>query len=683
MAQKPSLFALLVGCDVYLPNSTPEGSYPSLRGCVQDATRVEQFLRTRAGLTDDRLIRLTSTAGPGGHPVEPPGRRPTYENIVHGFRDLTRRARAGDHVYVHYSGHGGRCPTIVPKVKGPTATDESLVPIDIGNTSARYVRDVEIARLLKEMTDKGLVVTLVLDCCHSGGATRAVRRADDLAGVRGVDFVDPTVRPADSLVLTAAELAAPPAGVARGLAPADSATGCVVLAACRPFELAREFMFDGGPSQGALTYWFLKLVGPGEAGLTFRTVFDQVVARIHDQFPAQTPMLFGNADRAVLGGEAIPATAAVAVTGVSGKSVTLAAGQAALVEVGAEFAVYPAAADPADPKARVAAVRVTAVRPHDATADVIETFQAHGVQPGHRAVPIGVPLRLVRKVDVLRPDGRPPTDADSALKRVAAALTGQPWVAPVGRAGEPADFVVTTDPRGTAYRICDGSDVPVPVRPELPAADPASAPAVVARLAHLARFQAVRALDNPDPLSPLRGKVVVELLQAPAGFQKGDPTTGLKPFPAGTVPRLAPGAWVVLQVTNRSAQPVNVVLLDLSSDWSVSIAHPDDRFLTVAPGEEPLRLPLQALLPEGLTGGRDTLKVIATVDPPPGFELLTLPALDRPIPPAAQRVGAARAVGPLAALLEAVGADRPTRALTTGGVPSRGWAVGHAEVEVG
>ena len=683
MAQKPTLFALLVGCDVYLPNSTPAGSYPSLRGCVQDATRVEQFLRARAGLTDDRLIRLTSTAGPGGQPVEPPGRRPTYENIVHGFRSLTKRAKAGDHVYVHYSGHGGRCPTIVPKVKGPAATDETLVPIDIGTKTARYVRDVELAKLLKEMTDKGLVVTAVLDCCHSGGATRAVRRADDPTGIRGVDFVDRTERPADSLVLTADELATPPAGTPRGVAPADAeATGCVVLAACRPFELAREFMFDGGPSQGALTYWYLKLVGAGADGLTFRTVFDQVVARIHDQFPAQTPMLFGNPDRAVLGGAAGPAAPTVAVTGVSGRSVTLAAGQAALVEVGAEFAVYPPAADLRDPAARVAAVRVTAVRPNDATAEVTETFGPRGIQPGHRAVPIGAPLRLVRKVDVLRPDGRPPTDGDGPLRRAAAALAGQAWVAPVARPGDPADFVVTTDPRGTAYRICDGSDVPVPVRPELPAADPASAPAVVARLAHLARFQAVGG-STTRTRSPLRGKVVVELLQAPPGFQKGDPTAGLKPFPVGAVPRLAAGTWVVLQVTNRSAQPVNVVVLDLSSDWSVSIAHSDDRFLTVVPGEEPLRLPLQAVLPEGQTSGHDTLKVIATVDPPPGFELLTLPPLDRPIPPAAERAGRRGRPARSASLLAAVAADRPTRALTTGGVPTRGWTVGHVKVEVG
>ncbi len=243
----PAFYALVIGIDLYLPNSTPEGSYPSLRGCVRDATRVEEFLRQKAGLTDDNLIRLTSTPNAAGKPNEPPAQLPTYENIVNGFRELTRRAKADDHVYIHFSGHGGRCPTLVPEVKGSVATDEALVPLDIGNPKARYVRDVEVARLLKEMTDKKLVVTVVFDCCHSGGATREVRRKDDPTGVRGVDFVDRTKRPTESLVGTAAELAdaTPPEdptrgpGQTRGVAPADAAaTRCVVLAACRPFELA-------------------------------------------------------------------------------------------------------------------------------------------------------------------------------------------------------------------------------------------------------------------------------------------------------------------------------------------------------------------------------------------------------------------------------------------------------------
>ncbi len=242
---------------------------------------------------------------------------------------------------------------------------------------------------------------------------------------------------------------------------------------------------------------------------------------------------------------------------------------------------------------------------------------------------------------------------------------------------------MTTDKAGQFYRICDASDVPIEVRPPLATDDPAAPKAVVGRLAHLARFHAVQALENLDPLSPLRDGVKVELLQTPAGFQKGSPTTGLKPYPAGVVPRLKPGDWVVLSVANNSKKAINVVVLDLASDWSVSIAHPEERFLTVEPNGEPLRLALQAALPPDSATGFDVLKVVATVDPPAGFELLALPPLDQPVPPAAQRGGVTRSAGPLGALLAAVGADRPTRAMSTGAQPTSAWAVRHVKVEVG
>jgi hypothetical protein len=139
---------------------------------------------------------------------------------------------------------------------------------------------------------------------------------------------------------------------------------------------------------------------------------------------------------------------------------------------------------------------------------------------------------------------------------------------------------------------------------------------------------------------------------------------------------------VVLSIANTASKPVNVVVLDLASDWSVSIAHPEEQFLTVEPNREPLRLALQAGLPTGQTTGHDVLKVIATVDPPSGFDVLTLPALDQPIPRSADR-STTRSAGPLGALMAAVAADKPSRALSTGGQPTGGWSVSHVEVEVG
>ncbi|HKB40565.1 MAG TPA: caspase family protein, partial [Gemmataceae bacterium] len=114
-----NLHALLIACNCYLPNLLAEGTYPSLGGCVRDVEHVEQFLRRRLGLSDERLIKLTSTDNGREEPREPPQRRPTYENMVAAFQKVTDLTAKGDQVYIHYSGHGGRTPTIVPKLKGP------------------------------------------------------------------------------------------------------------------------------------------------------------------------------------------------------------------------------------------------------------------------------------------------------------------------------------------------------------------------------------------------------------------------------------------------------------------------------------------------------------------------------------------------------------------------------------
>ena len=41
-----------------------------------------------------------------------------------------------------YSGHGGRVTTVYPDLKTEEGLDETLVPFDIGNTEAQYLRDI-------------------------------------------------------------------------------------------------------------------------------------------------------------------------------------------------------------------------------------------------------------------------------------------------------------------------------------------------------------------------------------------------------------------------------------------------------------------------------------------------------------------------------------------------------------
>jgi hypothetical protein len=261
--QTPNFYALLIGIDFYFPHDLPDGRYKNLRGCVQDINHVETYLKDTFNLTPDQIIKLTASASENpNQPKEPQELLPTYENIVAKFKEITAKAQPQDRVYIHYSGHGGRAKTIFESLKGFGGLDEALVPTDIGQPNSRYLRDIEFAKLLEEMVEKELVVTLVLDSCHSGGATREMSGDDR---IRGEGFIDTTPRPTDSLVASLQELAqnwqtstenSRNITVVNGLLPEPK--GYTLIAACRDHEFAYEKVFEGTERNGALTYFLLK-----------------------------------------------------------------------------------------------------------------------------------------------------------------------------------------------------------------------------------------------------------------------------------------------------------------------------------------------------------------------------------------------------------------------------------------
>lgn len=250
--QTPNLYALLIGIDYYLPGRLPDGtSYKSLGGCVRDINRVESYLEKT--LKPKQIFKLVSEILNTKEAAQTQEQLPTYENIVAKFDELTDIAKKDDQVYIHYSGHGGRALTIYPELKGQGQTDEGLVPMDIANPNSRYLRDVEIVTLLKKMVDKGLVVTVVFDCCHSGGTTRG---DSDIRGLDGKP--DITLRSQESLVASREELLKnwlELTGGASRHANTDAwlpqSRDYVLLAACRPSELAYEYAFNGKERNGA------------------------------------------------------------------------------------------------------------------------------------------------------------------------------------------------------------------------------------------------------------------------------------------------------------------------------------------------------------------------------------------------------------------------------------------------
>src|SRR4028118_2233434 len=196
--QTPNIYALLIGIDGYNPNRL----YKNLKGAVRDINLVASYLLETLKIPSERVFKLTSPNLEVAETIETKDPKPTYENIVAQFNAITEIAQPGEQVYIYYSGHGGRATTIYPELRGGADQyDEGIVPMDVGDREGRYLRDVELATLLKRMTDKGLIVTLVLDSCHSGEATRG----DDVA-IRGAGETDTAPRDSESLVAQRQEL---------------------------------------------------------------------------------------------------------------------------------------------------------------------------------------------------------------------------------------------------------------------------------------------------------------------------------------------------------------------------------------------------------------------------------------------------------------------------------------------
>jgi hypothetical protein len=160
----PRKLALLVGINQY--SSAP------LEGCLTDVELQRQLLMHRFGFKREDIYTLTDE-------------KATRSGILEAFeKHLIEQAKPGDVVVYHYSGHGSRVfdpnPIIVePGSKG--GLNGTFVPVD-GNLPSGYpeqggtVKDImghTLFLLMSALNTEN--VTVVLDSCYSGGATRKHR----------------------------------------------------------------------------------------------------------------------------------------------------------------------------------------------------------------------------------------------------------------------------------------------------------------------------------------------------------------------------------------------------------------------------------------------------------------------------------------------------------------------------
>ena len=166
MKQK-KIFALFVGIDEYA------GPVSALSGSVNDAGRFSLYVEETYGNSMQLCMETLKNC------------EATRENIIRGFREHLGKARKNDVVLFYYSGHGSRQPS-APEFKEffPEGVDETLVCFDSRTPGGQDLADKEIAILLSEVAKCHPHIAVILDCCHSGSATR---EGDNNAKAKNID----------------------------------------------------------------------------------------------------------------------------------------------------------------------------------------------------------------------------------------------------------------------------------------------------------------------------------------------------------------------------------------------------------------------------------------------------------------------------------------------------------------
>lgn len=245
------LFFVFILCAVSLPAQTNR----ALLVAISDYPIENGWDETHASNDCELIIPMLKRNGYNSNHIRTLlDEKATKANIVKELANLARKAKAGDYIYLHFSGHGQQMAD--DNGDEPDGLDEAFIPYD---AHYRYVagkyegenhlRDDELEywtdRIRSEVGKEGNVI-VVLDACHSGTGTRIVEEDDYIRGTSYI-FASDNFEQEES-VTEAFRL---------NLRSESRLADVTVFSACQPDELNFEYK-TGSPATyyGSLTFFF-------------------------------------------------------------------------------------------------------------------------------------------------------------------------------------------------------------------------------------------------------------------------------------------------------------------------------------------------------------------------------------------------------------------------------------------
>jgi hypothetical protein len=350
---------------------------------------------------------------------------PTRQAIIDALGAVAKKARRGDFVYIQMGGHGIQQPAADVKDE-PDGMDEAFLPNDIENWVDRTkgipnaLPDNDIGSALDGIRSTGAFVWIVMDCCHSGTATRAAGLGEDDVVERKLD---PKIIgiPEAAFAAAAAEAAAANEG-ARGIGDEEKTRGLAVKAntdvpGAPQDPTGAESMVPGGmvaffaAQTVETTPEMLLPKGDAEAkkyGLFTHTIFEQVAQNPNITYrqlgqavmqaynaanrTRPTPLFEGKLDVPVFGTEPGEGVQQWPLK-IGASGLTLPAGKLHRLTVGTKLALVPS------PSSKIEdAIGYVEVR----TADNLKSTVAPVAHEGKRSLPAGEipPTAYARLTDI-------------------------------------------------------------------------------------------------------------------------------------------------------------------------------------------------------------------------------------------------------------------------------------------
>ncbi|CAD2220625.1 Caspase domain containing protein, putative [Angomonas deanei] len=141
--------ALLIGINYF-------GTSAELSGCVNDVKQELATFQQTGFPVDEMVILVDDDDFPNFTDY------PTRWNIIRYMAWLVKGAQEGDVLFMHYSGHG----TQTKSNDRYEEYDQVICPMDY--STAGCILDNDIFNILGRNLPKGVRLTVLFDCCHSG-----------------------------------------------------------------------------------------------------------------------------------------------------------------------------------------------------------------------------------------------------------------------------------------------------------------------------------------------------------------------------------------------------------------------------------------------------------------------------------------------------------------------------------